>query len=451
MGKTRKIWSVVVVAIVAALPTLPAKALDPLQPLIDAAKAGDIITPPPGTYAGPVVIEKAITLDGKGKVTLDNTGRGSVITLKTNGATIRGMKLVNSGESHNDIDAGIQVRGSYNVIKDNIIDNALFGINMQQSDNNVVRRNTIRSKRFDLGVRGDGIRLWYSRANKIENNIVEGARDVVIWYSGDNVFSGNEISGGRYGLHFMYALANLVENNRFRGNSVGIFLMYSDGVTIRNNHISHALGATGMGVGMKETSDVTIEDNAIVYCATGIYLDVSPFQPETTNRLYRNRLAFNGIGVLFHNDWQGNRFRDNRFENNFVQVSVNAKASAKRNDWDGNFWDDYRGFDRDKDSVGDSAHQPRVYADRLWMDVPAAGFFKGSPLLSVLDFLERLAPFTEPLLLLSDGKPKIDPEIATVAAYEDKPPQPSVADERFKYDPFGLKKRVKKHMKAGTQ
>ena len=42
-----------------------------LQPLVDAAKAGDVITPEPGVYAGHLVIDKPITLDGQGRVTDD--------------------------------------------------------------------------------------------------------------------------------------------------------------------------------------------------------------------------------------------------------------------------------------------------------------------------------------------------------------------------------------------
>lgn len=415
--------------------------LPSLQAAVDAAKPGDVIAPEAGVYAGHLVIDKALTLDGRGVVTLDAGGEGSVIRLNTDGATLRGLVLRNSGDQHNDLDAGIQVRGSYNVIKDNVIEDSLFGIDVQQSNNNIIRRNAIGSKAFDLGVRGDGIRLWYSRDNVIEDNTVENSRDVVVWYSGDNKIRRNVITGGRYGLHFMYAQYNLVEDNLFRDNSVGAFLMYSDGIVLRNNRISHGIGATGMGIGLKESSDVTIENNTIVYCATGLYLDVSPFQPDTTNRIRANRLAFNNIGILFHNDWTGNILQDNRLENNFAQVSVNAGASAKRNDWDGNYWDDYRGFDLDGDGVGDSPHVMRVYADRLWMDVPPAAFFKGSAILSVLDFMERLAPFTEPIQLLSDARPKMSPDVRL------SEPEQTEEGGGFKYDPFGLSTRVPKYMK----
>lgn len=427
-------------------PSASAATLPSLQPLIDAAKPGDIITPRPGTYAGPLVINKSLTLDGAGQVTIDSGGSGSVIVLLADGVTIRGMRLVNTGESHNDLDSGIQVRGNYNVIKDNVIADNLFGIDIQQSNNNVVMRNQIGSKNFDLGVRGDGIRLWYSNDNRIQDNTITDSRDMVVWYSRDNEISGNTISGGRYGLHFMYAQYNLVENNTFAGNSVGTFLMYSDSVVLRNNRISHGLGATGMGIGMKESSDVTVEDNTIVYCATGIYMDVSPYQPDTTNRIRRNHLAFNSIGLLFHNDWTGNILEDNRFESNFVQVSVHAGASAQRNAWDGNYWDDYLGFDRDHDGIGDTPHEQRVYADRLWMDVPAASFFKGSAVLSMLDFLERLAPLSEPIILLKDPRPKMGPDVRVARAKAQDEDTTSEGGPRIKYDPFGLSKRVPKYM-----
>ena len=413
----------------------------PLQKMIDDAKSGDVITPPPGTYKGPIFIDKPITLDGQGKVTVNAGGKGSVIVLETDGATIRNMTLLNSGDQHNDIDSGIQVRGNNNVIKDNLIDDCLFGVDLQQSSDNIVRRNTIKSKKFHLGVRGDAIRLWYSARNRIIENVIDGSRDFVVWYSANNEIKNNKISNGRYGIHFMYAKYNLVEGNTIERNSVGVFLMYSDDVVLTKNRITHALGATGMGIGMKESSNVDITDNQILYAATGIYLDVSPFQPDTTNRIYRNSIAFNNIGIMFLNDWIGNDIKDNRFENNIHQVSVAAFASAKRNTWESNYWDDYEGFDRDQDNVGDFPYDVRVFADRLWMDVPHAAYFKGSPVLTTLDFLERLAPFTEPILMLRDARPKMN------TAFISKPKEdPRRGEQRGmgeSFDPFGLKERLK--------
>ncbi len=382
------------------------------QELVDAAKPNDILTPPPGTYSGPVTIDKPLSIDGRGKVTIDAGGKGSVIFLDTDGVTLKNLHLTNSGESHNDIDSGVQVRGNFNVIKDNVIDHTLFGIDLGQAENNIIRRNRISSKEDELGMRGDAIRLWYSFNNKIMDNHIRNSRDIVVWYSKDNLISGNDARGGRYSLHFMYSQYNEVINNHFEDNSVGIFVMYSDGVVLKDNYIAHATGATGMGIGFKETSEVVVTGNQVLYCATGLYLDVSPFQPDTINKIEDNLIAFSGIGILFLNDWTGNVFKRNRLKGNITQVAVGGAKTAKRNEWTGNHWDDYEGFDLDKDGIGDSPYELYGYADRIWMDVPSTRFFKGSPVLEVLDFLERLAPFTSPDMVLRDEKPLMSAEVA---------------------------------------
>jgi nitrous oxidase accessory protein len=380
-----------------------------LQALVDAAAAGEVVRPPPGTWAGPVVIRKPIVLDGGGDVTIDGGGKGTVVRVATDGAEVRGLRLVGSGENHDGLDAGVQVRGDGNRILDNVIEDSLFGVDLQQSNGNLIQDNRIGSKDLPLGVRGDGIRLWYSRDNQILDNEIHDVRDVVVWYSGANEIARNTVTGGRYALHFMYSEANLVEDNRYRDNMVGVFLMYSDGVELRRNHISGAQGATGMGIGFKESSNVVLEDNVLLYCAKGIYLDISPYEPDTTNRFTGNRIAYNGVGVTFHNDWHSNIFRNNDFDGNFTQVAVRGGGSAARNTWEGNRWDDYRGFDRDADGRGDTPYELYSYADRIWQERPEAAFFRGSPLFETIDFLDRLAPFSEPTLVLRDETPRFQP------------------------------------------
>ncbi|HID44633.1 MAG TPA: nitrous oxide reductase family maturation protein NosD [Chromatiaceae bacterium] len=399
-----------------------------LQELIDQTEEGETLLLPPGTYAGPVVVTKPITIDGQNKATIDAGGKGTVVTLKTDGATLKNLHLTNSGESTNDIDAGVQVRGNFNVVKDNVMDNVLFGVDLQQSRNNIVKRNHISSKPdFELGQKGDSVRLWYSFDNKILDNVSENVRDMVIWYSANNIITGNRTTNGRYSLHFMYSRYNLVENNYYLNNAVGIFLMYSDSVVVRNNHIAHAAGPTGIGIGFKETSDLTIEGNTVLYCASGLYIDVSPFQPDTTNRFSNNLIAYNGIGIRFLNDWHSNIFKNNRFVDNLTQIVVSGGGTANRNDWEGNYWSNYEGFDQDADGIGDSPYELYAYADRLWQNEPYAQFFKGSPLLEVLDFLERLAPFSEPRLLVRDSKPYLnllaenDTEVAPASKPEQQP------------------------------
>jgi len=142
-----------------------------------------------------------------------------------------------------------------------------------------------------------------------------------------------------------------------------------------------------------------------------MYIDVSPYDPETTNRIHDNVIAFTNIGIDFLNDWKGNVFERNSFKGNQTQISVAGGKTANRNVWKDNYWDDYEGFDLDNDGIGDTPYELYGYADRIWMDVPAARFLQGTPVMAVLDFLERLAPFSKPDMLVRDKNPLMEAKV----------------------------------------
>jgi nitrous oxidase accessory protein len=380
--------------------------LKPFQNLVDAAPEGSVLRPPAGSYSGPVVLTKALTIEGHGQVTIDAGDRGTVFSIQTNKVTLRGMHLTGSGSDPDTDDSALDVRGHNNVIENLVIDNCLFGIDLKQSNNNILRGNKIKSKEVDLGVRGDAIRLWYSNNNLIENNLITDSRDTVAWYSHRNIFRGNEGHRSRYSLHFMFANNNLVENNRFFDNSVGIYFMYMEGGVARNNLVSHATGTTGMGLGFKESSDILIENNDLIYNAVGVGSDLSPFQPNTSIRFKGNRFAYNGVGVHVTSDLGGNDFKDNIFEGNITDFVQSGRGAGERNTWSGNYFDSYQGFDKNKTGYGDTPYEAYAFADQIWIEIPAASFFKVSPVLELLNFLERLAPFSAPDLQLKDAKPR---------------------------------------------
>ena len=388
--------------------------LKPFQDLVDKAAAGSILKPPPGMYSGPVVINKPLIIEGAGKVTIDAGDRGTVMVLNASESVIRGVHLTGSGDSHDTDDSCLDVRGHRNTIENVEIDNCLFGLDLKQSNNNIIRGNSIRSKDRELGVRGDGLRLWYSNDNLIEKNQVIDSRDMVAWYSHKNIFRDNLGRRSRYSIHFMFANDNIVERNAFYDNAVGVYFMYTEGGLVRDNIISHATGATGMGIGFKEASGTVIENNEIIYCGIGIGSDLSPFQPDSTIEIRGNRFAYNGTGILFNSETGGNNMIDNLFEGNLTQVAYGGHGdnnNSPKNVWSGNYWDDYQGFDRNADGIGDKTHELYAYADQIWMEMPVARFFRSSPVMELLDFLERLAPFSTPDLILRDEKPRfIKPE-----------------------------------------
>lgn len=376
-----------------------------LQVLVDATPIGGTLILSPGVYSGPVTLAKPIVLEGRGKATIDGGGKRSVLWVNTDNAVVRGLILRNTGNSHDQMDAGIAVQGDNNRIEGNVVENALFGIVLKQSKRNLVRNNRIRSKAAELPLRGEAIRLWNSIDNRIEGNDIADTRDFTLMNSAYNHISGNTIRGSRYGMHFIFSPYCHVEGNHLSRNATGIIVLNSNYLTIRNNTLQHTNDVSGACIAIKKSTEILAEGNQIVHCAIGILSD-SPVGDVNKVVFRRNRIAHNTTGVQLYGEKGGHTFESNRFEKNLVQVAMFGSGDALSNRWLGNYWDDYQGFDLNHDGIGDTPHEIYAYADRIWMETPAATFFRNSPALELLDFLERLAPFSAPVLLLRDPQPR---------------------------------------------
>jgi nitrous oxidase accessory protein len=381
-----------------------------LQDAINKAPSGSILKLPKGTYKGSIVINKPLTIIGKEKgVVIDGEGNGTVIKIESSFVTLKNLKIVGSGALTHTLDSAVLVKEAKQCeISNCVIDDCLFGIDMQMTSNSIIQNNTISSKNFDLGLRGDGLRLWYSHDNIIRKNRLIKSRDMVVWYSHGNIIEENYGEYNRYSLHFMYAGKNIVKNNTYKYNSVGIFFMYSKDTIATGNIIQSSLGATGMGIGLKDVSNFTLKNNTVLYCAQGLYIDRSPFEPDTHNWIENNSILYNSEALHFHSLSENNIIKNNTMMGNIEDI-VNDSRGSKTNENEivGNYWDNYAGFDRDGDNIGDTPHKVYQYADQLWVYNPDVKFFYGSPVISLLNFLAKLAPFSEPVFLLEDDKPKV--------------------------------------------
>ncbi|KAB2917430.1 MAG: nitrous oxide reductase family maturation protein NosD [Dechloromonas sp.] len=388
--------------------SVPAFADQPLQAWIDVAPAGSVLRLPPGTYSGPAVIGKALTVDGGGRAVIDGGGRGTVITVRADHVTLRGLTLRNSGNSHDALDGGLMAEGNHLLIEDNVIEDVLFGISLHRSDGSTLRGNRIRSRDEELADRGDGLRLWYSTGNLIAGNDIARIRDITVSNASRNRFVDNTVRDSRRALNLLFAHRTLVENNRFEHNATGVVALNSDGLLIRGNRITHAMDPSGAGVALKETSAALVQNNQIIHCAHGIMAD-SPMHPLNRIVFIDNLIAHNVTGVYFYGAKGGHMAIGNSFRSNLWPVMVIGDGDPMNDVWWGNDWDIYEGFDLDGDGIGDRPHELFAFADRIWMETPAARFFRNSPLLELLDFLERLAPFSAPSLILRDPAPRMRP------------------------------------------
>ncbi len=386
--------------------TVPALANQPLQAWLDTALPGTTLRLPPGKYRGPAIINKPLTVEGNGKVIIEAGGRGTVLTIKADRVTLRGLTLRGSGDSHDAIDGAIMAEGRELLIENNVLEDVLFGISLHKTTDSIVRGNRIRSRPVDSADRGDGMRLWYSTGNRIENNDIAQMRDITVSNSPRNRFTGNTIRNSRRAFNFLFSHRSIVEGNLLEKNSTGVIALNSEGMIVRNNRILHAMDASGAGIALKETSAALIYGNEIVHCAHGIMAD-SPMDPINRIVFINNIIAHNVTGIYFYGAKGGHIAINNTFKSNLWPVTIIGDGDPMNDFWWGNSWDNYEGFDLDGDGLGDKPHELYAWADRIWMETPSATFFRSTPVLELLDFLERLAPFSSPSLILRDTAPRL--------------------------------------------
>ncbi len=392
--------------VVPAAPPPVAAVARRLQPLIDATPAGTTLRPEPRLYAGPAANVKPMVLRGGGRATVDGGGVGTVLAVEADGVTVSGLTLRGSGDRNDGIDAALRLAGANGIVEDLVIEDCLYGIQLQQANGNTVRRNRIASKNLPEERRGDAVRLWYSTGNLIEANDISRVRDGFAIHAPGNRLVGNTVADSRYGVQILQSTDIEIRANRFDGNAVGVMVVFSEDVAIEGNFIRSGRDIAGQGLVLKDASRVRVLDNDLVANSVAVYLDGSPGDPDDINLFRANRIAFSGTAVMLHSTLAGNVFEVNAFTGNHGEVVVRGGGTALKSVWRDNHWDAFEGFDRDGDGIGDTPFEVWAWADRLWMDVPDAQFFRSSPTLSLIDLAERLTLATEPRLILRDPKPR---------------------------------------------
>ncbi len=386
----------------------PALALPPLQLYVEITPEGGTLKPPPGEYSGPVVIRKRITIEGGGKVKVNGGNSGSILTIEADGAVVRGLHLHNSGESHDKVDAGILVKANDTVVENNIIEDSLFGIHLSNAHGNRIIGNRISSKDRDVTLRGDGIRLWYSHENLIQDNIILDSRDMVFSNARENHIINNKMSRSRISMELVFSPGGKIRGNTFIDNYSGIVIIYSDDLKVSDNHILRMRKLTGSGISVKESYNILIRNNEIAHCAVGL-LATSPLESKNILTISGNLFTFNVIATYFYGEKGGHVIQRNRFIDNFTDAMGSVTDTSRLNHWSRNYWDSYRGFDLNKDGTGDQPYRVYLYADSIWMENPMARFYRGTPALSLIDFVERLIPSSEPNLMYADPTPLMEP------------------------------------------
>ncbi|MEK6630932.1 MAG: nitrous oxide reductase family maturation protein NosD [Acidobacteriota bacterium] len=385
-------------------------AVSPLQVLIDRAHPGDRIEVEPGSYHGDVLIDKTVTLVGRGRPRLTGSGQGSVIRVSAGHVTIEGLDIDGGGGGDLGRDSsGIHVAAPGVTIRDCHISGALFGIYLRAADGATVDHNRVRGiPRLDPGEKGSGIHVWNTDGFRLIRNEIIDVRDgFYIQSSPHGYLSHNVARDLRYGLHFMFSDDNVFEDNVFENGAAGAALMYSKRITFRRNQFLHNRGFASVGLLLKACDDVLAEDNLIADNARGIFLEGS-----YRSVFRRNVVAESDVAVVLYDSCANTRFAGNSFVANLTPLNLVGRRTDTV--FDGNYWSDNDSPDLDADGITDRPYRLSNIFDHLRGNLTAADLFAQGLAATALAAAERSFPVLEPIPVEDHQPLARPPELAHV-------------------------------------
>jgi nitrous oxidase accessory protein len=429
-------------AALGALARSPSNELRPSEPTAPLADAGPSQRPLPATFAvardsaqlqrllddpaGPrqiglsnaayhrgITIRRPVVLRGDGTAVIDGAGSGTVVDIESDDVSVENLSVRHSGHRQTTEDAGIRAKGARIHVVDVRVTDSLFGISFGPCARCLIDHAKVEGlSGIDAELRGDGIKLWESNDSVVRRSVVEGARDVVVWYSRRVTLAENTVRHCRYGSHFMYAHDSVVQDSRLEGNVVGIFSMYSSRLHVERNVLAGARGAAGMGIGFKESDGVYLSGNWIVGNTTGVYLDRTPHTASLPVTFTRNMIALNEVALGLLGTEAGLSFERNDFHDNAALVDFDAEGEPLQARFRHNHWTEYAGYDLNADSVGDVPFELAQLSRELGDTTPSLKLFQGTVAFGLIDAIAHVVPVLSSRILLTDPNPELSSPLA---------------------------------------
>jgi len=359
-----------------------------IQAAIDAATAGGVVEVQRARYQENLRIDKPLVLRGVDRPTISGGLQGNVIHVTAEGVTIEGLIVSDSGDSLRDQNAGIYIHpgAHFAVIRNCDITYSLFGLWVEQADDVLIEGNLITGKReYRSPMRGNGIQLYNTRRARVIGNNISFVRDALyVDVSHDAVFRGNRLHHSRYGTHYMNSYRNLWEDNDVWMNRGGLALMEVRDQQVRNNRV---WANSDHGIMLRTIQDAVVENNVVAGNARGFFIYDAEY-----NTLRGNLVTDNIVGVHLWAGSKNNEIELNDFVGNREQVRYVGARDMVWGETSGNHWNNYVGWDRNGDGLGDVPYEANDLIDRLSWRYPLMKLLLASPAVQTLRLVGQQFP-----------------------------------------------------------
>ncbi len=346
-----------------------------------------------------LIISKKLRMIGVNDPVIDAAKGGSIFHVRSSGVTIRGFVLINTTVSYTVENSAIKIENADSCrIENNQFKNNFFGIYLLGAANCLIKGNRFVSYGKSEAGSGNGIHLWKCRNITIEGNRIQGHRDGIYLEFAQNCLVKDNYSSDnrRYGMHFMFSNSCTYEHNTFTGNSAGVAVMFTRYVNMHNNRFENNWGTGSYGLLLKEIYNSTISGNTFNNNSVGLY-------SEGSNKIIIENNIFikNGWAVRLMANSMDNVFRNNDFLMNTFEISTNSTQNF--NNFDDNYWSQYKGYDLNKDGKGDIPHHPVSLYSILVEKNSTALLLLRSFLVEILNYSEKVFPILTPEKLVDNS------------------------------------------------
>jgi nitrous oxidase accessory protein len=394
----------------------PAAQTSPLQARIDAAAPGATVAVEAGEYVGDLVVDRPLTLVGRGRPRLVGSGRGSVVRVRAADVTLDGLDI--DGRAAGDLGrdtAGIHVAAPRVTVRGCNVRNAIFGVYLREAHGAVVTGCQVHGiPGRDAGEKGSGIHAWNTEGFRFEGNEIVDVRDgFYIQSSSHGLVKDNVARDLRYGLHYMFSDDNTFEGNTFANGAAGTALMYSRRIVFRRNRFLHNRGFASVGLLLKACDDVLAEDNLIADNARGIFVEGS-----YRNVFRRNVVAESDTGIVLYDSAGQNRFETNSFVSNLTPLTLVGKRTDTV--FAGNYWSDNDEPDLDGDGRSDRPYRLTSVFDHFRGNLTAADLFSRGFAATAVAAAERTFPVLQPVAVADEAPLARPPRLPAVPAADDR-------------------------------
>ena len=375
----------------AAAADIPIGAGADLARAVAAAAPGDRLLLASGRYAGGLVIDKPLTLEGPADRSAEIVGtrQGRTLWITAPDVTLRHLTVTRSGLSLAEMDAGVFLdRTAHRALveRNDILDN-LVGVHVWGPDDATVQGNRIVGNReLRVAERGNGLTLWNTPGTRVLDNDISAGRDgIFVNTSKRNLFRGNRFHELRYAVHYMYTNDSEISGNVSIGNDIAYAIMYSHRLVVKDNV---ARGSVEQGLMFNYANHSVITGNSVDGGGKCVFI-----YNANHNTFQENHFANCDIGVHFTAGSDGNRISRNAFLHNRNQVKyVGTRTLDWSVDGQGNYWSDNTAFDLDGDGIADTAYRPNDVVDQLLWRAPSARILLNSPAVSVVRWAQSHSP-----------------------------------------------------------